>query len=153
MFPLPSWEMLNCFYTNLSYKHSVSLQTQDWMWINCLHDNINIDYLWREIKKLKTSDKQEGLLQFTNNQYQGWSMEVLKVLGLKNFKYETGVKTPQSRRNLQASRLKLLHTAACPAPLLRTTHRLKNIVKSEHKSLAPEACFSLPHQEGSVNGQ
>lgn len=53
----------------------------------------------------------------------------------------------------QAELLKLLNTAARPVPLLRTTHKLKNIVKSEHKSLAPEACFPLPHQEGSVNGQ
>lgn len=87
-----------------------------------------------------------------NNQYQDWSMEVLKVLGLKNFRYETGIKTPQSRRNLQASRLKWLNTAACPPPLLRTTHRLKNIVKSEHKSLVPEACFPLPHQGGVLMG-
>lgn len=57
------------------------------------------------MKKLKIPDKQEGLLQFMNNQYQDWSMEVLKVLGLKNFKFDTGVKTPQSRRNLQASRI------------------------------------------------
>lgn len=80
-------------------------------------------------------------------------MEVLKVQVLKNFKYETGIKTPESKGNLQASRLKLPNTAACPAPLLRTTHRPKNTVKSEHKSLTPEACFPLPHQEGVLMGR
>lgn len=81
-------------------------------------------------------------------------MEVLKVQGLKNFKYETDIKTPQSRRNLQASKLIAdLNPAACPGPLLKTTHRLKNTVKSECKSLAPEAHFPLPHPEKSANGQ
>lgn len=69
-------------------------------------------------------------------------MDILKVQRLKNFKYETGIKTAEIRRNLQTSRLKLLNTAACPALLFRTTHSLKNqIVKSEHKSLAPENAF------------
>jgi len=81
-------------------------------------------------------------------------MEVLKVQVLKNFKYETDIKTPQSRRNLQASRLITdLNTVACPGLLLKITHKLKNIVKSECKSLAPEAHFPLPHPERSVNGQ
>lgn len=81
-------------------------------------------------------------------------MEVLKVQGLKNFKHETNIKTPQSGRNLQASKLITdLNTVACPGLLLKTTHRLKNIVKSECKSLAPEARFPLPHPERRVNGQ
>lgn len=81
-------------------------------------------------------------------------MEVLKVQGPKNFKYETDIKTPQSRRNLQTSKLITdRSTVACPGLLLKTTHRLRNIVKSECKSLAPEARFPLPHAERSVNGQ
>lgn len=76
-------------------------------------------------------------------------MDILKVQGLKNFKYETGIKTPEIRRNLQISRLKLLNTVACPALLFRTTHSLKNqIVKSEYKSLAPENAFPYLSKRG-----
>lgn len=80
-------------------------------------------------------------------------MEVLKVQGLKNFKHKTDIKTPQSRRNFQASKLITdLNTVAHPGPLLKTTDRLKNTVKLECKSLAPEACFPYLIQKGVLMG-
>lgn len=80
-------------------------------------------------------------------------MEVLKAQGLKNFKYETDIKTPQSRRNLLASKLVTdLNNVACPGPLFKTTHRLKNIVNQTVNLWPSRLIFPYLIQKGVLTG-